>query len=448
MTLEPHPTVHRNSSKEDMETTPYYPTPGQHTDPHAATTLLPAGLTPHDATVLFVHAHPDDESSSTGATIGALADQGANLHLLTMTRGELGEVIDPALKHLEHNHPGTTDHGDALGHLRTTELTAAIKALGIHHNTYLGQGPSALPGERTHYRDSGMAWGKDGRATANPASPEDSLTRLPITPQAEAIAAVIRETHPDIVVTYDADGGYGHPDHKRTHEATLDAIRMLEGTPYTPSLVWGIEGDPNPTDQRPQAVITGNLARKREAMRAHATQITITSDTTFEYSNKVSQPISPTETYRLLWAKPGHTPQTKTPTTPEPTHQAPGITNTIITSIALGLIAGFAGTMYHAHILYLGTFWIPWGALIATLTIYFASTWAAIHTQKNWAAALVGTSAFLLIGLFATAKTSSMLVYLNPINPIGIAGTIWGLGTLTAATLAIISATRYHRTKA
>ncbi|WP_421084785.1 PIG-L family deacetylase [Rothia nasimurium] len=431
-----------------MDTTPYYPAPGQHLDPHAATTLLPHGLKPKDATVLFVHAHPDDESSSTGATIGALVEQGATVHLLTMTRGELGEVIDPALKHLEISHPQNTDHGNALGNLRTRELAAAVQALGIHRSIFLGQGPSALPGERPFYRDSGMAWGKDGRATANPAAPQDSLTQLPLTPQAAAIAAVIRETHPDIVITYDADGGYGHPDHKRTHEATLAAISQLENTPYAPRLVWGIEGEANPTDQRPQAVITGNLTRKREAMRAHATQITITSDTTFEYSNKVSQTISAIETYRLLWAKAGYKPQTEQTLEPQPAREAPGPINSAITSVALGLIAGFAGTMYHAHILYLGSFWIPWGALLGALTIYFAATWAAIHTEKNWAAALVGATAFLLVGIFATAKTSSMLVYLNPTNPIGIAGTIWALSTLIASTLAIISATRYRHTKA
>ena len=104
--------------------------------------------------------------------------------------------------------------------------------------------------------------------------------------------------------------------------------------------------------------------------------------------------------------------------------------------------------MYHAHIWYpTSTLWVPWGVASGLLTVYFAATWAAIHTEKNWAAAVVGATAFVLIGIFAFTKGTSMLVYINPINPVGTAGTIWALGSLAAATFGMVSAARYRRNK-
>ncbi|WP_237224617.1 PIG-L family deacetylase [Rothia nasisuis] len=428
-----------------MNQTPYYPAQGLTIAPGAVTTLLPPGLDAQGATVLFIHAHPDDESSSTGATIGALTAAGVTVHLLTMTRGEMGEVINPALKHLEAEHPGNTDQGRALGQMRTDELRTALKHLGVSRHLFLGEGASAIPSEHASYRDSGMVWDSNGRAAAHPSATEDSLTRLPIKPQAQAVAYAIREMGPDVVVTYDSDGGYGHPDHKRTYEAVMAALATLRETPAAPRLVWGIEGEFDPADVRPQAVIRGDLAVKREAMRAHATQIIISDDTTFEYSNRVPQPISDTETYRLLWGNPAY-PSVET-VLEEPV-EAPGPINSAVTSIALGLLAGFVGTMYHAHIWYpTTTIWVPWGALLAILTVYCAATWAATHTEKNWAAALVGATAFTLICIFAFAKEDSILVYINPINAVGATGTLWALGSLVAATLAIMSATRHRRNK-
>lgn len=428
-----------------QETKPYYPVAGQHITDTAVSTLLPAEKPAGGTVFLFVHAHPDDESSSTGATMAALAAAGAQVHLLTMTRGEMGEVIDPTLKHLEAENPANTDGGEALGRLRTAELHQALAALGVEHHTFLGQGASALPDTPTVYRDSGMTWGDDGRAAANPLAAPDCLTRLPLTTQAEAIATLLRQLRPDVLVTYDADGGYGHPDHKRTYEAVTAALELVKGTDAHPGAVWGIEGDADPADTRQQAVIHGDLARKREAMRAHTTQITITGETTFEYSNRVSQPITAIETYRLLAGRHQPAEMVAETTAVEYLEEVPGPINSTITSIALGLLAGFAGTMYHAWIWYFSdTFWLPWGALLACLTVFFTATWASLYTQKIWSATLVGASAFLLIGLFAYAKGTSMLVYINPINPPGIAGTIWALGSLVATTFALLASTKYR----
>lgn len=431
-----------------QDNTPYYPVAGELITETAVDTLAPAGKSWGETVFLFVHAHPDDESSSTGATMGALAKAGAQVHLLTMTRGEMGEVIDRSLAHLEAENPANTDGGVALGKLRTAELKQALAALGITQHTFLGEGDAKTTRTPPLYRDSGMTWGEDGRAAPNSLAAPDCLTRTSLEPQAEAIAALIEQVRPDVLVTYDADGGYGHPDHKRTYEATQAAVELLKGSDAAPTLFWGIEGEGDATDTRQQAVITGDLVRKRDAMAAHATQITITGDTTFEYSNGVPQPISAVETYRLLGGeikgiKP--TPLTAHQNSSDTQEEPPGVINSLITSIALGLLAGFSGTIYHSWIWYINQdLWVPWGALLGCLTVFFAATWATLHTRKNWTAALVGFTAFTLISIFAYAKGNSMLVYINPINPPGIAGTLWAMGSLVAATLSLIATTRYR----
>ena len=111
--------------------TPSYPTQGERITPGSRRDLLPNNYDAKKARILFVHAHPDDETSSTGATMAYYAQKGAEVYLLTATRGELGEVIPEELHHLEVGKPGCRDNGEALGEYRTGELAGAIKALGV-----------------------------------------------------------------------------------------------------------------------------------------------------------------------------------------------------------------------------------------------------------------------------------------------------------------------------
>ncbi|WP_288025647.1 PIG-L family deacetylase, partial [Arthrobacter sp.] len=204
-------------------------------------TLLP-GVGPA-ATLLFIHAHPDDETLVTGATMAAYAAAGARVVLLTCTRGELGEVIPPELGHLEvgrelrlPDEPVTRGGGAAsdttpadgtgLARERERELAAALDALGVREHLWLGQGVTAPATGPVVFRDSGMRWGADGRATAASTVLEGSLSRGPLAGQAALAAAAIRSLRPDAVVTYAADGGYGHPDHVRTHELAMAAVEL------------------------------------------------------------------------------------------------------------------------------------------------------------------------------------------------------------------------------
>jgi N-acetyl-1-D-myo-inositol-2-amino-2-deoxy-alpha-D-glucopyranoside deacetylase len=174
--------------------------------------------------LLFVHAHPDDESLINGATIAHYAARGAQVHVVTCTLGEEGEVIGDRWTHL------AVDHADQLGGYRIGELTAALHALGVDAPIFLG-GPG-------RWRDSGMV----GTAPRRQQRFIDADEREAV----GALVSLIRTLRPHVVVTYDANGGYGHPDHVRAHVVTTAAVAAADtddfaGTLWTvPKFYWTV----------------------------------------------------------------------------------------------------------------------------------------------------------------------------------------------------------------
>jgi len=179
--------------------------------------------------LLAVHAHPDDETLATGALIATWASAGLPVTVVTCTRGELGEVIPPELAHLEGD-------GDRLAAHREVELGEALRSLGAV-GVFLDEVP--LPGEvrdggqvetgngrPRRYVDSGMAWTGVGQAGRAASLGPEAFVSLPLDEQAERLAAVIRELRPEVVVTYEPGGGYGHPDHVRAHQVTMRAVEL------------------------------------------------------------------------------------------------------------------------------------------------------------------------------------------------------------------------------
>jgi N-acetyl-1-D-myo-inositol-2-amino-2-deoxy-alpha-D-glucopyranoside deacetylase len=163
------------------------------------------------ARLLFVHAHPDDETLTTGVTMAAYASRGHDVHLLTCTLGEEGEVIPEELAHRG------SDRENTLGSWRREELRAAVSVLGVVHSV-LGEDPDR--GVASRYRDSGMA------GTPSAGHP-DAFVHADLGEAAALVAAHIRAVRPDVVVTYDAQGGYAHPDHIQTHRVTMAALTAL-----------------------------------------------------------------------------------------------------------------------------------------------------------------------------------------------------------------------------
>ena len=170
--------------------------------------------------LMLVHAHPDDESIGQGATMAKYVAEGRGVTLVTCTAGELGEILVPELEHL------AADRDDGLGEHRQGELDAAMAALGVTDYRYLG-------GFGT-YRDSGMKWHDDGYAIPADDVHDNAFWNADLTEAADHSSTVIREVRPQVLVTYDQFGGYGHPDHIQAHRVatyatTLAAVPSYEG---------------------------------------------------------------------------------------------------------------------------------------------------------------------------------------------------------------------------
>lgn len=154
--------------------------------------------------LVAVHAHPDDETLATGLTLAHHVRAGDEVHVVTATLGEEGEVITPEVAHLE----GTEE----LGPYRHGELARAMAVLGVRHH-YLGGDPS-------RWRDSGMA---GSSAAAHPRA----FAAADVEEAAGVLVDLLGQIDPDVVLTYDPWGGYAHPDHVQTHRVTVAAVERL-----------------------------------------------------------------------------------------------------------------------------------------------------------------------------------------------------------------------------
>jgi N-acetyl-1-D-myo-inositol-2-amino-2-deoxy-alpha-D-glucopyranoside deacetylase len=175
-----------------------------------------------DQRILLVHAHPDDETINNGATMARYAAEGRGVTLVTCTAGELGEILVPQWEHLG------ADRDDQLGTHRREELAAAMKMLGVTDHRFLG-------GFGT-YRDSGMKWHEDGHAVAADEVHANAFWHADLNEAADHLVPVIREVRPQVLVTYDQFGGYGHPDHIQAHRVAMYAAQLAAAPSYKLSL--------------------------------------------------------------------------------------------------------------------------------------------------------------------------------------------------------------------
>jgi len=256
--------------------------------------------------VLLVHAHPDDETINNGATMALYAALGAQVTLVTCTRGEEGEILTPELSHL------SSADTDALGRHRETELANAMNALGITDFRFLAQGKKT-------YRDSGMM-GTD------PNNRPDVFWQADLEEAADYLVNVIEEVKPHILITYDEIGGYGHPDHIQAHRVAMRASEKSEwqiqkiywntmpksviaesmekmkeagsdffGTDNVDEIAFAKD------DEFVHALVDGNayVEQKMEAMKAHHTQIALDGPF-FALSNNLGLQVWGNEFYTLV----------------------------------------------------------------------------------------------------------------------------------------------------
>ena len=168
--------------------------------------------------LLLVHAHPDDESIGTGATMAAYVERGDGVTLVTCTSGEMGEILVPEWTHM------AADQDDTLGEHRRGELATAMKELGVTDHRFLG-GPG-------RFRDSGMKWHEKGYAIAADDTHENAFAKADLTEAADLLVEVIREVRPQVLVTYDQFGNYGHPDHIQAHRVATYAAALAAVPSY------------------------------------------------------------------------------------------------------------------------------------------------------------------------------------------------------------------------
>ena len=156
--------------------------------------------------LLLVHAHPDDETINNGATMAMYVAAGYNVTLVTCTRGEEGEILVPELAHL------AADQEDGLAPIREVELANAMAALGVKDHRFLGA-------PEHQYRDSGMMG-------TPPNDRPDVFWQADLDSAAHQLAKIITEVKPQVLITYDEIGGYGHPDHIKAHLVAMRAAEL------------------------------------------------------------------------------------------------------------------------------------------------------------------------------------------------------------------------------
>lgn len=230
--------------------------------------------------VLLAHAHPDDETISTGGTIAALLTRGADVLVVTGTRGERGEVVPGPLHELE----GTS----ALPAHRERELAAALSALGGPGHAWLGEE------RRRRYVDSGMAWSPDGFAVAADDAPTEALSLAALDEVVGDLSILATAFRPTSIVSYDVRGGYGHPDHVRMREAAGMVAEHLDLPLFE---IVEPRVDDGPGEAELDLIALGSLPAKRAAMAAHATQLTLDGDD-FVLSGGQRHPVGRVERYR------------------------------------------------------------------------------------------------------------------------------------------------------
>ena len=173
-----------------------------------------------DRSLLLVHAHPDDETINNGATMAKYASQGVRVTLVTCTRGEEGEVLVPELADL------ASSKNDNLGKHREGELANAMVALGVKDFRFLGA-PDRI------FRDSGMMG-------TEPNNRADVFWQAGLDDAASYLVKIIREVKPQVLITYDEMGGYGHPDHIQAHRVTMRAAELANDPKFGSGEVWNI----------------------------------------------------------------------------------------------------------------------------------------------------------------------------------------------------------------
>lgn len=349
--------------------------------------------------LLIVHAHPDDESLFTGHIIAERIAAKAEVFVFTLTRGERGKVKLAELKPLEEN-------PHSMGAYRATELIEALAAFGeVKH---------AFAGTRA-YLDSGLRINSMGKPARVKKLDEMSLSAASTSVIADDIAAKILEFKADAVLTYNRRGGFGHPDHRKAHEATAMAVRQIARKRQGRAPQFWVIAEPR---ERFDAEI-GNAKTaeiKKAALEAHASQVSVGTET---YSVVPGKDIRFDRPERVRLSSPSPL-----------VHIKPALT--FLWATPLGVLLALAGSMLH-QVKANDANGTPIGLIVAL--IMTASLALALRLLRRSRGAL-----YLL-----TATLSATVYWLTQRQPGGElfipgnqAGNIWAYGSIGICALVIL----------
>jgi N-acetyl-1-D-myo-inositol-2-amino-2-deoxy-alpha-D-glucopyranoside deacetylase len=374
--------------------------------------------------VLFVHAHPDDETIDTGGTIATLVERGADVTVLTCTRGEQGEVIPADLK-------AALKSPEAMAKLRNSELQQALSILGVTDHRYLGAENARWRGRETRtYVDSGMRWGPDGAEATGTAVPE-SLADAAFGEVAADVAAVVEELMPSAVISYDERGGYGHPDHIRAREAARRAADAY-GIPFYSVL-------PGDAALRGDAVLPGEavlpadvtvdvsavLDRKRRALAAYRSQLTLEGDE-IVFSGGQHRPVATVERFARV---------PDSATEPIPFREQHPVARGLVALLAvvIGVALGALLTVYNQFTVTIGgqPIWVGVIAAIAVVISVLSGFRLAFETRVVPAFAAGGI--IVVVGIFSIPMSGEtpLIVSSGP-------GLLWELAPTVIAFVVLV----------
>ncbi|MFM1995216.1 MAG: hypothetical protein RLZZ610_733 [Actinomycetota bacterium] len=349
--------------------------------------------------VLLVHAHPDDESLFTGHVIADRAAARSEVMVLTLTRGERGRVKLEDLKPLEGNLA-------SMGEFRSNELKNALSQLGDVKHKFAGT---------RAYLDSGMRLNAFGKPIKPRRTDEMSLASVSTAVIADDIYQVLSKFKPDAVITYNRKGGFGHPDHKKAHEATAMALRRFaRSSKSKPPQFWVI-AEPG---ERFDVEIGGpkTAPKKKAALEQHASQVTVAQET---YSLVAGREIRYDQPERLRRAS----------TTPwlwlKPVFLA-------LWALPLGILLGFAGTLLHS-VTAADEARTPIGLVVALVTTF--SLAVALRLLRNSRGALYLMSLTLAGTVFWLSRPTAAGDALIIDNQ---AGNFWVYGSLIICAVVIL----------
>ena len=353
--------------------------------------------------VLFVHAHPGDETVTTGATISWLVREGAHVTVLTCTRGEQNDVVSEG---------SVSTAPEGIADLRASELSQAMSVLGVSDYRFLGETGARWEGlEPRRYRDSGMTWGAAGPQPA--LEVPDALVSADEGEVASDIAAAILQVQPDVVVSYGPDGIDGHPDSRRVHDATRWATEVLR----VPFYVLG--------QSHGRGAVSVNdpvsLEAKREALETYPSQFVV-GDGVFQRSSGAPIPLDAPEQFGRL----------RPPNRGFGGYGRGARVIACIFALVVGIAVGAILTVVHQSTVVVGSLAVPWGLIAALVVATALLAGLRIVYETRVVAGFAAAGLLLAEGVLSLGTPSGTVLVAN-----NFAGVVWTIGSVLIAALVL-----------